>query len=1006
MKRLALRSIPWLLLGVLIAPTLSDQAVHATAPLPSWVFMGDSVSFPIHILEHEGQKKVAKVRIVAPSGKILTDESFVASEAGRYEVHYQATFGDTLVEETETFLSVRHSSDLFQGNGDISFTNQAIFAYDSGYSGVMTNMNTGGRFTFPKVLDMTSFTQSAPLAQFMVEPSTESSADFETLHFSFQDVEDSSQGFSIVVENGGAINGDGHISYLRAGAFNQALSGYERLGDRVTFHNDGTWGTPLSHTFRGLTKEGISKWGYHPITLYYDASQNALYASAPYGQDSGSTLVVDFNEAKAFPTNPWSGFPSGKATMTVWGEGFHSAANVLWTSLGGYDLSKREQQDTSAPKITVDYGKEDGAPNGVVGMAYPVFKASVFDDYDDGLTIDTYVTYHDERYDAAIRIPIQNGKIQIEKAGSYQIHYESSDRSGNKAEEVVSFTAGEAAQDLTVVVPTFETNGTAFESFTLPSLDALRAENAYGHCNFALTVTDPEGNVMTVKDNTFVPEESGTYHASFSAQDYLGRTATKVMDLTIAPTAKPVFLSAPDLPKAYLTGFHYTLPTMEAVETGNDGKAKAVAVKAYRNDTLDDGSSFEASGENLSIRYEAVGVTGTNTMNLTIPVQDGQGGKVKAQYFYGENATIEEVDESMNMTFSAAGEVTFLRSLSNQNFEVLFRIPDDGLNGLFLRFHQNGKAITLHVHAVDDTYVVTYPNSDREITLTNTAGFFGLSYNALNHSLKDGLGKSIGFPSTYDDGSTVDQLNDQFSFSFGFTTLSSSKTLSLTRLSGQPFGHGGNPARAKDRINPIVILANDFAVRQEIGATLTIPSASAYDVLNEVGEVTVSVKNENETLLEETSAAVSHTVTFTKLAKYRVEYKVTDSQGNEGNYFKMIDVAEKEAPTLDVDFNGISSQYHLGDILKLPEATSSDNSGSSYVLAYLLTPKNQTILLYRFGEEATSYVSRLGSEIAVDDMSFRLWEEGTYRLRYVAYDESYNHTAKEVAFTVTKGEAA
>ena len=1001
------RTMVWLVASTLLPSAFSSQMALAATPLPSWVFVGDALSFPIHILEYQGQKKVAKVRIISPTGKILTDESFVALEAGRYEVHYQASFGDVLQEETESFLSIRRSVDLFQGKGDVSFTNQSLFAYDNDFSGVKSRMNLGSRFTFSKILDMSSFDQTTPLAQFMVEPSTESSADFETLHLAFQDVENPSEGFSVVLENGGALNGEGRISYLRAGGTNQLLSGYERLGDQRIFHNDGVWGTPMNHTFRGLTKETIEKSGYHPITIYYDFEENALYASTPYGQGEGkSDLVVDFGDVKDFPTNPWHGFPSKKAKLTIWGEGFHSSANVLWTSVGGYDLTKREQQDTNGPKITIDFGNESKAPDGVVGMAYPIFKSTAFDDYDDGLNVETYVTYHDERYDADINIPLEGDKIQVEKAGEYRIHYEASDRSGNFSEITVPFTAGEEIAPMTLNVPSFDTESEAFQPFLLPSLDALSVDNAYGQCAFSCVLTDPEGNEIEIKDHTFVPEESGTYYVSFSAQDYLGRKASKKIALTILPSSKPIFVGAPDLPKAFMAGFHYSLPSLKAVETGSDGKAKDVEVRCYRDGVLSDQNDWVASGDQITIRYEAVGSSNNAYIEKTIPVQNGDKGKMKSNYFYGENATLVEADESMDVTFASSGEATFLRPLSKQNFETVFRLPSTGLDGLFLRFHQKGKNATLRIHKSDDAYGVLFPKSDKEIALTNSAGFFGLSYDIYHQQFEDGLGKAIGMISFYDDGTPFDGLDEGFTFSFGFDALPVSRTLSLMRLSGQPFGHGGNPARAKDRINPIILLHNDFAVRQEVGATLTIPSASAYDVLNEIGEVTVSVKNNEETLLAETSANIPHTLTFTKLAKYRVEYKVSDAEGNEGTYLKMIDVSEKEPPVLEVDLSSIASHYQLNDVLQLPEATARDNSGSAYVLAYLLTPKNQTILLTRYGETKVSYLSKLGATIAVNDSAFRLWEEGKYRLRYVAYDESYNHMAKEAVFIVTKGEIA
>lgn len=524
--------------------------------LPTSVHVGDSVKIPLKTLTKDGVSKVATARILTPSGLAFSSSNLICDEAGKYQVIYSAQFASGIVSETASFVSIRRPSNMFKSTNGASFTNTS-FPYLASYKGVLASFASGSEATFAKIIDLTTFTKEDSLIDFMILPSTEGASDFTKLTLKLTDVEDESKTITVTFTDGGG-NIFGRGCYLKAAANGQVLSGWEFQ----QLHTESEYGTPIESSFRGLSSSAT----YRSMALYYDYAEKCLYASpSAESRSPKKTVVADFDDKGTFPTSLWSGFPSGHVRLSITPSGLTSpTAQILFHSVGSFDLSAKEFVDSNAPAIAIDYGRETTTPSAVVGYDYPLFSATASDDYDDGLSVDKKVVFLDPTSKEEIALPLEEDKFNVRYNGEYHIVYSTSDRSGNNTSKTLTLFTSTSTPSITISgVPATE-SAPVFSTFELPLLSSLSTLGGYGTTTIARQIKDPSGKEVSVSNNAFIPENVGDYTITYTATDYLGFSGSFVEKLTVNTIAGPAFVGSVDFPLAYLKGFQYSLPTYPA----------------------------------------------------------------------------------------------------------------------------------------------------------------------------------------------------------------------------------------------------------------------------------------------------------------------------------------------------------------------------------------------------------------------------------------------------------
>ena len=161
---------------------------------------------------------------------------------------------------------------------------------------------------------------------------------------------------------------------------------------------------------------------------------------------------------------------------------------------------------------------------------------------------------------------------------------------------------------------------------------------------------------------------------------------------------------------------------------------------------------------------------------------------------------------------------------------------------------------------------------------------------------------------------------------------------------------------------------------------MTLISATAYDVLNAVGDIMVSVKLGSKTILSERVLVPGETFTVTECGTYTITYKVADSAKNTAPDKIEFAVYDPVKPTLSFD-GEIASEAKVGQKIDLPKYTISDNNPDGVqVYAYIMAPD--------------------GTKAKIQGNTVTFTQKGTYVLTFLVTDEHNNATMYRFAVTV------
>lgn len=115
-------------------------------------------------------------------------------------------------------------------------------------------------------------------------------------------------------------------------------------------------------------------------------------------------------------------------------------------------------------------------------------------------------------------------------------------------------------------------------------------------------------------------------------------------------------------------------------------------------------------------------------------------------------------------------------------------------------------------------------------------------------------------------------------------------------------------------------------------------SASCYDVISAVGDITVSVKLGNKTILKEKTLVAGETFKAEECGTYTITYKVVDSAKNAATDKIEFAVYDPVRPTLVFD-GEIPDKAEVGQKITLPDYEIKDNKIEGVkVYIYVLAP--------------------------------------------------------------------
>lgn len=969
-------------LGVVLSTPLSEMAVGSPFEVPSAT------------LYLEGQEMTSEATLFYPSGLQASSNKITLTEAGIYRIMYRYVYKGNVRAISRSFAVHQSFASLWNGVS----AKYGVVKENNEYSGTCLTLSEGAKAIYSKTIDVSDnvfddsvadpdrYALNSPLLSLRCSPNAQGKNDMDAIYVVLTDASDSDNTITIRLRH--VVWGEDAL--IRTKAKGQIWAGYNydfwTAGLSVhadQSHEDGGFTSTLSFTqndnSRPFARTGLS--------LYWDNARGSLFATPTqlYGHNSGGedkTIVVPWlvrdymapsDDVRSAGDAPWKGFKSNEVQLTVYAVGVASTADVYVDNVDGVKTSEEFINDTSAPKIKVDLPSE-GAPKALVGSPYSLFDFTASDSASD--VVEKYaLVYRGNEL-------VSTGKsFTPDQAGVYTLVYYAKDAFGNLAHQEVSVQAYASIDKPTLeILGTLPTSAYVGERVGIPE---SKASGGAGAIKTEVKVSC-DGTAIEVENGTFLLSQEGTYLVSYTATDYVGNSVSKYLKLeNVIYNPNPVI--AEDsiyLPKEFIHGDTYCF---------NDYLASYYSKEGHQNVhaeiKVSDGKGSFTLGEDRLYTPSSLGTVTSAHITFTFAIASGaktvierdvpirtisQGRGFMSQYFVGDNATCTTSDEGASFTPTTSGEtmnVSFLRPTAATNFSLSFAVnslPSFSLS-LTDEYDPSIKAALAFTSSSEGLYCSVNGGEKSRVNTENDVAT--IRYSATSHNLSDGFGVSFATLQKSFNGAAFNGFtsgNLYFDFSFASPAQGSSFVL-------KSIGNQAINSFKSDLTRPSLRVNGTCAGRYTKGENVTIHEAYASDILNAIGEVTVSISKDGKVLLDKHSAKESFVYTPSEMGSYEVTYLVSDAKGNKTTITQYFSVVDEVKPTLDFGKdNPFPSSVAVGTTLSLPSYTLVDNGDLS----------KASVRIYLIGQDGLMSV--------ISDGKVTFEAAGTYSIEYFVMDENEN----------------
>ena len=212
-------------------------------------------------------------------------------------------------------------------------------------------------------------------------------------------------------------------------------------------------------------------------------------------------------------------------------------------------------------------------------------------------------------------------------------------------------------------------------------------------------------------------------------------------------------------------------------------------------------------------------------------------------------------------------------------------------------------------------------------------------------------------------------------------TSAGESDLLLCQVGNQYFNYGEDSFGYfdSDGIAPTIVINGDKTSKSvAYGYKLTVPSASAYDVLGGSFSVKVRIMANGEEVLSARDASKAFEFVLNEYKAYAIVYEANDFSGNRATAYFNLTVVDEEAPTLTVN-GSYEAKIKMGTKVKIHSFTAADGQGGV-----------ETVVFVKDDQAKMTFVK------SGDEYTFT--KNGKYEIVYRSVDEAGNIVRK--AFTV------
>ncbi len=846
---------------------------------------------------------------------------------------------------------------------------------DGSVTGVKVSLAQGDTFNYTKVIDLTDKTKDTALFEFAITPETIGKVEVGAFEVTLTDAYDKNNYVTINVvcasdthptdyyRGPGLING---VGYLRTGA-NGALAAKDIYWGGVIRVDEGQ-GAIIFLDFAGIgggsqAYEQVNTVAKNVMSVYYDDATKQIFTHVHNEYWDMGKPVVDLDDEEMF-SEPWEGFTTGECFLSIKGLKYReSAFNFVLTEIDGQNVAD-VSTDRKPHTITIDTlgFDEKNLPNAVVGKSYPVFEAKSVSPYYGELKVSAKAYYGTPD---GKEIEIKNGRFTCAEKGDYYIVYTADDGRGTIVDKSIKITAADEPSPITIGYGDVKTDG--YVAGNVIEIPEVTVSNTIGEVNIRKYIKIDNDEIEIEKSEYRFPV-AGKYEFVFEATDMVERTARTSFTVSVSEGVSPIFVDEINVPKYFIGGRTYSLPSAYAYNY-TDGSKNKIKTKIYATDkngerVLPTGKFTPATDvSSVKITYDAELNGNHSQKEFVVPViavRNAQGEIQADKLFYVESGkaefTVGETDLTVRtdddatidyinavaadgFSFSFSGDTRFisfktvtlvLSDAENSAISVNFTYTYESGKTLFCI--NGGKAYTLgeNLHSLD---VIKFKYNQSE----KTAAF------SENVKINAKIEKTIageefaGFPSGKVTASIV------------IGGVTGGTKISLKQISNQMLGE----LSFGEFASPVVFCAKDYGGAKAIGSVVTIAKAIAVDAIDPGLGTTLSVFDpdgnlvtaNDGTLLSGASGDKDYDITVTKYGSYKVNFSAKDLSGNSAGLAYIIEVVNDVVPEITLS-NEMPSQVKVGEKFVLPTASATDDlDGDIEVKIYVMTEQGQFVVI-------------------------------------------------------------
>lgn len=962
-------------LGYIGIKTAAASAEIVECELPAEYTLDDKFVIPNGKISYKDQVKTPDTKyLVFPSGKASATETIVLSEAGEYELVFQANFDGAVVAAKKTFV-VKKS--LLQVNNDSS--NAQIVD-----GKIKVSLASDDVFTYNAVVDLAAASSEIPLLEMEMNPSVIGTADVTRLKIRLTDLYDEENYITISLNHFTDSWATGHI-YMTAGANHQPQVGVEKAGipaEMKIFSNDSYgYGAAINFPMSGLPKSPADS----VLALYFDYAQRVFSADRE-SYTGMNQMIADLDDPAQFGDNIWRGFTTGEVKMTVFATNYQAATcNFTIHSVCGVSEFV-DIGDVYAPIVSVNTGYEpDQLPTALVGKPYPIFDAVAVDGHDGKLPAmaSVYYKYYSEK---PVEVAVVDGAFTPTKEGVYVIAYQAKDLSGNVGTEAVSVNAlqGDGLQVTVQDAATETDTGTAVQ--VISGIDYVDASGDVSYSITAKNATTGDQVEIDPQTLSFVPMADGQWEITVTVKDYIS-TVVETFTLNAKHTTQPQVYDTVGMPKYFILGATSQLPNLSGYDFSS-GAGVATDMEVFVTETGSDEKKLEngryvpenAGAVKVTYRLSVDGKTCEKSYDATV-VDVGYTGDLNlSKYFVPSNADAAAQCDNASITYILGKDTSFdfVNFVQVKNFTFAYQVGeknDYNQVNIYLTDIISGKQVKVSYNRTEDG--AAFSVNDGAATKLSSS-FDGMNR---NFSLEFSNDTYVLSPESeievevkkFLDGSDFTGFTDSVAvFSIEVAGVTGEAQLVVKNLNTQTLN-----SAAVDRFAPQIIVETMSGDRAQ-AEKVTLPGVFAYDVLDPITQVTLEVTDPSGVIVtDENGVALDGTQDVTKdytfvigeLGDYVIRYVISDGKGKTDNYVYAITAKDATKPTLTLLEHEESAEK--GESVALAGTEVTDNlTAECTVVAYVFSPE--------------------GANVKVTDGKFEATIAGVYSVRYMAFDADGN----------------